>query len=113
MKTFLCWLDPSPGYDEHGNLYPISTKLYFISSQFNQSIPDNIPQMVAFILTEAKVDELLRHDAELWSWFKTGDERRPERFDEAHADKLFAAYKAKLAETGSLDFTKPCAGVRV
>lgn len=116
MQNFVCWLTPSPGYEQHGEIHPISTTLYYVSRHFGRRPETSKPlpeSAQAIIMPEEKVDALLRHDAEGWSYFKTGDDAHPERYDAGHAHRLFKAYKEQLERVGFLNFTIPCAGITV
>jgi hypothetical protein len=115
MRTFICWLSPSPGYEQHGKLHVESTNLHFVTERFIGAKPECLAKLnpVAVLMTEDKLEPFLRHDAEEWSHFKTGHDSRPEIYRADHAEKLLAAYKQRLADTGELNFTIPCAGVKV
>lgn len=109
METFNCWLIPSPNYDKTGFTYPISSTLIFVASGKHK--PKALPAgTIRLSLTYKETNSFLVHNAERWAYFDYG---HGEQFDCDRYSRLLAAYFERLRSSGFLDFTKPCAGIRV
>lgn len=113
MRKYFIWASMIEDFNTSGKLHPNSTILHFVSAKPSAQ-PVNISENAkAYVINEKQLNSLLRSDADCWAEHKTGDNRRPVIFDNKYSNKLFAAYKKQLLETGELDFSKPCAGVNV
>lgn len=123
MKYYYAWVSPSPGYNEHKNLYPNSTTLYWISKGLRQAIGAAFKRLNngrdpillrtnarLMRLPEDKVVDLLRHDAQIWG--DTYDDCT-HAYQEQVANNIYRKYLHHLEHCGYLDFFKPAGGLKI
>lgn len=113
MRSYSVWLTPHAGYKNGDDIFPVSCVLHYVLDKFGGKPHVEMPKgSMLFLMSEEQLNTMLHADADHWAYRKTGADHPAERYDRDLANSLFAEYKNRLAQTGYLDFTIPCAGVK-